>query len=165
MKESQKIYIKGNKERGDEIKEILTGLGASPVAGIDCNNEFFIYYIDHDNKIALAVIDSEVGRIIMDNYKEIFLPPRPWKDGDILAVNHRVYRSGIYAVFRKYAENNTFDSYILFNDEYMRFGISFHIRDFHLVHEVEKEDFNKKYDYMMSHLKAANDLLFRKDMR
>ena len=165
MKESQKIYIKGNKERGDEIKEILIGLGASPVAGIDCNNEFFLYYIDHDNKIALAVIDSEVGRIIMDNYKEIELPPREWKDGDILSYNGSdgLYCSGVYAVFEKYAGKNTFDSYILVSIDGMRFGASPPISDYHLANEVEKNDFNRYYNYMMTHLQAANDLL-RKDM-
>lgn len=82
MKEKQKIFIRGNKYRRDEIKDILTGLGAT-TEYLSCDNDHFIYFITHENEISIALIGSEVARIIMDNYKEIELPPQ-WHDGDIL---------------------------------------------------------------------------------
>lgn len=82
MKEKQKIFIRGNKYRRNEIKDILTGLGAT-TEYLSCDNDHFIYFITHENEISIALIGSEVARIIMDNYKEIELPPQ-WHDGDIL---------------------------------------------------------------------------------
>lgn len=156
MKDKQKIFIRGRKGRGSEIVKILTELGAKPMKD-SYDRDDCVYFIDHDNEIGCAPLCCEVARLVVDNYKEIELPERKWKDGDILAfnINHGVYCIGVYAVFKKYAENDTFESYILIDDEYMRFGISFPTRDYHLANEVEKEDFSKKYNYMMSHLKAA----------
>ena len=45
MKDNQKIYIRGNKERWNEIKDILTGLGATP-AECSCDDNF-IYFINN----------------------------------------------------------------------------------------------------------------------
>ena len=164
MKESQKIYIKGNKDRGDEIKDILTGRGAH-TEYVSCDNEDYIYFITHENVIGIAVIGSEVAKIIMDEYKEIMLPPRKWKKGDILSYNgdNELYCSGVFAVFEKYDGKNTFDSHILIDSNGMRFGVSLPITDYHLANIYEKNDFSRYYNYMMTHLQAANDLL-RKDM-
>ena len=163
MEEKKKVYIVGRKGRGSEIIDTLKGLGATKTMEISGEAKDTIYFIDHNDKITCALIDSEFGAIIMDNYKEIILPQKEWKDGDILAYNgcDELYCSGVYAVFKEYAENDIFDSYIFINNEYMRFGISFHTKDYHLANEVEKEDFSRKYDYMKSYLNAANTVLKR----
>lgn len=38
---------------------------------------------NHEGSISLVLLDSEFGKIIMDNYREFKLPEQ-WKDGDIL---------------------------------------------------------------------------------
>ena len=82
MKEEQKVYIKGVPNRGNEIIKELEKQG-----GINCQldgeDSKYLYYITHEGSISLALIDSEFGRIIMDNYKEIKVSDR-WKTGDIL---------------------------------------------------------------------------------
>ena len=158
MEEDKKVFIRGCKGREDEISDILTGLRATSYAS--CDNDQYLYFINHNNGIGAALIDSEVGDIIMDNYKEIELPRRQWKEGDILAFDK--YR-GSYAVFKKYADNNLFESYILLYEEEIRVGLTFPITSYHLANEDEKDDFYRRYNYMMSHMKAANDIL-RKDM-
>ena len=163
MEEKKKVFIRGNKDRGDEIRGILAGLGATNY--VSCDNDNYIYFINHENEISATLIDSEVGRIIMDNYKEIELPPMPWKDGDILAFSQRrsIYniskRIDSYAVFKKYTGKKTFESYIFIHGEEMHFGMTFPTAEFHLANEKEKEDFSRMYNYMVSHLKAVNTVL------
>ena len=82
MKEEWKVYIKGVPNRGNEVIKKLEKQG-----GINCQldgeDSKYLYYITHKGSISLALIDSEFGRIIMDNYKEIKVSDR-WKTGDIL---------------------------------------------------------------------------------
>ncbi len=159
MEENKKVFIRGRKGRGDEIKDILTGLGAEDI-GEGCDDDECVYYISHDNQIVGSFIDTELAQVIMDNYKEIELP-RKWKDGDILIFDFT--DSCTYAVFKKYAEDDTFESYILVNDDDVRLGISCPTGAYRLANEEEKEDFRRRYNYLLFHLKAAIDIL-RKDM-
>lgn len=76
MEENKKLFIRGRKGRGDEIKDILTGLGGKDI-GESCDDGECIYYISHDNQIAGSFVDFELAQVIMDNYKEIELPPFP----------------------------------------------------------------------------------------
>ena len=167
MEEKKKVFVRGRKGREKEVVDILTGLGANAPKYEFAKRDGYIYFISHNNEIGVALVDSEVGAIIMDNYKEVELSPMPsWEDGDILAFNHDggFYRSGVYAVFKKYTENDIFESYILVNDDDMRLGISCPTGAYHLANEVEKEDFRRRYSFMMSHLKAATAVL-NKDMK
>lgn len=133
MKDSQRIYIRGNKNRGDEIKDILTGLGAHPVTDISYNDDRFIYFINHENEIGIALIDSEVARIIMDNYKEIKLPEQ-WKNGDILINNNNDY-----ALFKKYKDNDYFEAYFLLDKKQIIFDMTLSIGSYRRVNEEERE--------------------------
>lgn len=154
MEEKKKVFIRGRKGREQEIIDILTGLGANVPKFEFGKGDDYLYFIHHNNEIGVALINSEVGAIIMDNYKEIELrPQKSWEDGDILAFNF--YCGMVYAVFKKYTENDTFESYILVNDDDVRLGISCPTGAYHLANEVEKEDFRRRYSFMMSHLKAA----------
>lgn len=158
MKESQKIYIKGNKDRGDEIEAILTGLGATPVAGIDCDNDQFLYFIDHDNEICIAIIDSEVGRIIMDNYKEIELPQQPWKewkewkDGDILIDDYEPKR---YAVFKEHGKGLAFRAYFVLLDKTAYFDTPANVRHLHLASTEEVENLPSLFRLLICGLNDA----------
>ena len=81
MEEKKKVWIRGRKGSGNEIKKILKGLGAK-VYGLDCNEDDCIYFIDHENGIGVTFSDSETAQIIMDYYREIELPRQDQKDGE-----------------------------------------------------------------------------------
>lgn len=95
MKEKWKVYIKGVPGRGDEVIKILEDLGAKNLFDYDGNKLIYLYYIWHDGSIHVELIDNEYGQIIMDNYRELYLPEK-WKDGDIL-FSPRYKRFAIYA--------------------------------------------------------------------
>ena len=151
MEDKQKVYIRGCKGRGSEIKDILTGLGATET--IDgCNNDDRVYFINHHNKITCAFIDSEVGAIIMDNYKEIELPQREWKDGDILVCNRY---PNCYAVFKKYIDNNTFDAYFIYDNKNAYFDATVFSGDYHRASAKETEGLPRLFSYLMAYLNDA----------
>ena len=71
MEEKKKVFIRGRKGRGDEIKGILEGLGAE-AKGINCNEGDCVYFINHDNEIdCVPGFSTELAQVIMDNYREI----------------------------------------------------------------------------------------------
>lgn len=153
MEEKKKVFIRGRKGREKEVVDILTGLGANAPKCEYGDSDDYLYFINHNNEIGVALIGSEVGAIVMDNYKEIELPPMPsWEDGDILASNQirsalcLNQRRSAYAVFKKYTGNTTFDSYIFIQGEEMYFGLTFPTAEFHLANEKEKEDFSRTYN-------------------
>ena len=135
MKEKQKIFIRGNKDRGDEIRGLLVGLGATNY--VSCDNDNYIYFINHENKISATLIDSEVGRIIMDNYKEIKLPGQEWKDGDVLICDKW---PGQCAVFKKYREDDVFETYFIFDDGGLSFNATAPVELYHLANGKELEE-------------------------
>lgn len=95
MKEKWKVYIKGVPGRGDEVIKILEDLGAKNSFDYDGNKLVYLYYIWHNGSIHVELIDNEYGQIIMDNYRELYLPEK-WKDGNIL-FSPRYKRFAIYA--------------------------------------------------------------------
>ena len=109
MEEKKKVWIRGRKGWGSEIKGILTGLGAK-AAGIICEDGDCIYFINHNNEIdCVPGFSTELGQIIMDNYKEIKLPGQEWKDGDILV---RADRIGIeFVVFKRLCDDDDYFFY------------------------------------------------------
>lgn len=84
MREDLKVYIKGIPGRGKEVIKILTDLGGKESNSyLTGANKRGIYYIQHNLMISFAAMNTEMSKIIMDNYKEIKLPEQ-WKNGDIL---------------------------------------------------------------------------------
>ncbi len=148
MEEKKKVFIRGCKNRGDEIKNILTGLGAT-ATDISFSDDKFIYFINHHNKISLALVSSEVGAIIMDNYKEIQLPQKQWKDGDVLVNNN--YPSS-YAVFKKYNDNGTFEAYFTLDQKTAHFDTAAYVEAFHLASAEELENLPRLFSFLMGNL-------------
>lgn len=149
MEEKKKVFIRGNKYRGDEIKDILTGLGAT-TEYVSCDNDDYIYFITHENEISIALIGSEVARIIMDNYKEIELPQQPWKDGDIL-VDDSEPKS--YAVFKEYnKEFNAFRTYFILNNKTAYFDTPANVGHYHLASKEEIESLSMLFCFLMGRL-------------
>lgn len=80
MKTEQRVYIKGNRYRGDEVIKLLTDLGGkNDDFQYSGKNEDAIYFIDPEGDIAWTS-DSNTSMIlpyIKEFYKEIKLPK--WK--------------------------------------------------------------------------------------
>lgn len=159
MEEKKKVFIRGCKDRGDEIKDILTGLGAHPVTDVSCNDDHFIYFINYKNEIGVARIGSEVARIIMDKYKEIELPQQQWKDGDILVCNRY---PNCYAVFKKYDVNDTFDAYFIFDNKNVNSDATAFAEAYHRATAEEIENLPRLIDFLMGYLNEAGLCLPKK---
>ena len=161
MEEKKKVYIRGHKGREQDVVDILVGLGANAPKHEFGDSDDYLYFINHNNEIGVALINSEVGAIIMDNYKEVELrPQKAWKDGDILVYNSNPF---LYAVFGKYRNEHAFETFFLLCKKEVFFNTVANIENYHLASEKEKEGFYRWYNYMMSHVKSVNDIL-RKDM-
>ena len=159
MEEKKKIYVRGRKGRGSEIHGILTGLGATDAHGMRCENEDAIYFINHKNKISCALIDSEVGAIVMDNYKEIEFTPLPWKDGDILVDNNN---PNCYAVFKKYYVNSTFEVYFILYDKTAHFDTLASVECYHLASSEELENVSLLFSLLIGALNEVGLCLPKK---
>ena len=158
MEEKKKVFIRGQKGRGDEIKGILTGLGAE-AADISCNEDDCIYFIDHENVIYVTLIDSELAQVIMDNYKEIELTPLPWKDGDIL-IDDNYPKS--YAVFKEYNEGHTFGAYFILINKTAFFNTSALAETFHRATTEELKTVPRLFVLLMGALNEAGLCLPKK---
>ena len=136
MEEKKKVWIRGRKGRGSEIKGILTGLGAK-AAGIICEDGDCIYFINHDNEIdCVPGFSTELAQIIMDNYREVELPAEQWKDGDVLICDKW---PGQCAVFKKYREDGVFETYLTFVDDGIEFNATAPVKIYHLASGKELE--------------------------
>lgn len=77
MKEEQKIYIKGNLERGSEVIKILTDLGGRNTYSYAGDSFDSYYFINPCGIISVSDFNSEVFSFVKEFYKEIDLPK--WK--------------------------------------------------------------------------------------
>lgn len=137
-----KVFVRGIRNHGDEVRRSLKELGAKEI--ISCSsyyeNDYAIYFINHEGLINSAQLNTELAKIIMDNYKEI--KPVLWNDGNILCNN----KTNDYAVFKEYSSDNLqskfkpYFSTMSFNKETNELLIS---NDWHLASEKEIENFNK----------------------
>lgn len=69
-KDDKKVYIRGNKYRGDAIIKTLTDKGALNVLKYDGTGESYVYYINDDNRIAMMLM-SKVENLKKNGYKEL----------------------------------------------------------------------------------------------
>ena len=80
-----RVWIRGNKERGEEVIKTLTDLGG--INTYSCagrSND--IYFIDQEegkNEINRVYDNTPLGRLIINFYKEIKLPWKP-KDKELV---------------------------------------------------------------------------------
>lgn len=94
MTDEQKVFIRGVAGCGKEVIKMLEDLGAKTTLSHLGENPSYIYIISHEGDINCALCESEAGKIIMDNYRELHLPDL-WKDGNVLATDY-----GVLMVFR-----------------------------------------------------------------
>lgn len=135
MEEKKKVWIRGRKGRGSEIKGILTGLGAK-AAEVICEDGDCIYFINHDNEIdCVSDFSTELAQIIMDNFREVELPAEQWKDGDVLICD----KWPECAVFKKYREDGLFETYLTVDDEGVSLNATAPVEIYHLANGKEFE--------------------------
>ena len=78
MKDCQKVYIKGDLKRGDEVIKYLENLGGRNFHSINGKNVNAYYFINPNGIIVNSYLSgSEVFSYVKDFYKEIELPK--WK--------------------------------------------------------------------------------------
>ena len=152
MEENKKVYIRSCIGRGSEVIDTLKGLGATKIIEISGEAKDTIYFIDHDNHITCALVDSEIGAIIMDNYREIELPQRRWKDGDILIDNNDPKS---YAVFKEYNKDHTFGAYFILINKTAYFNTSASVETFHRATTEELKTVPRLFVLLMGALNEA----------
>ena len=141
MEEKKKVWIRGRKGCGKEIVKVLEGLGAE-LADSSCDEENYVYFITHNDKIIGAPLGFEVAAIVMDNYKEIKLPGQEWKDGDVLICDKW---PGQCAVFKKYREDGVFETYLTIDEGGLSFNATAPVEIYHLASGKEFEDAAKMF--------------------
>ena len=93
--ENLRVWIRGNKERGEEVIKTLTDLGG--INTYSCagrSND--IYFIDQEegkNEINRVYDNTPLGRLIINFYKEIKLPWKP-KDKELVWCWDTTYTCG-----------------------------------------------------------------------
>ena len=81
--ENMRVWIRGNKERGEEVIKALTDLGAKNNFKHHVWNEDAIFFIDKNNEVDSTVKESTLAAFIANFYKEIKLPYKP-KDKELV---------------------------------------------------------------------------------
>ena len=78
MKDNQKVYIRGNAKKGNEVIKLLEDLGGRNSHSMDGNNVNAYYFINPNGIIVNTCSSgSEVFSYVKEFYKEISLPK--WK--------------------------------------------------------------------------------------
>lgn len=103
MKQKQKIYIKGSKDRPEEVRRILKQHGGNAKRDTNFTYDDYIYYIKHNGIVDYTAKSSELYKMITEYYQEIKLPedPKDWKTGDILVNDSDPNK---FYVFDKFSE-------------------------------------------------------------
>lgn len=80
---NMRVWIHGNKERGEEVIKALTDLGAKNIINQSGDQEEFIYFITIKGLIDIVSVGSDEASWISILYKEIKLPWKP-KDKELV---------------------------------------------------------------------------------
>lgn len=105
MRDSQKVYIKGDSSRGDEVIKTLIGLGGINLSNLDGKGEDTYYYISPSGIIiGVASYEKNMMSILKEFYREINLTR--WKP----EYGECFYYINIDGTVRKDRWNYTFDN-------------------------------------------------------
>lgn len=110
MEDKQKVYIKGNSTRGDEVIKLLKDLGGRNTQVLTGEKEDAYYFINPEGVIDFAyTFGSAIWPFIKEFYKEVKLPRwKPEYRGDYYFITFRgeILRSKWYGTVD---ENLCFD--------------------------------------------------------
>lgn len=157
MKEEQKVYIRGSKNRPNDVRKVLEQHGGKVEEGIKINFilEDSFYYINHDGIIDYTSEESELYKMITEYYHEVKLPnSENWKTGDIL-VN---YNSSKFYVFDKFTEQGNIFVYLEIikdsrEDKILSITEMYHLISCTSLHKVNNKE-----------LKIFHDILAEKNL-
>lgn len=138
MTEAWKVYIRGVQGRGEEVIKMLEDRGGSKHCQFDGEDPDNIYFITHEGNIFMKYSYTEMGKIIMDNYREIKLPEK-WKDGDILKYTNY---PGCYAVFKEYVSDDEFRFSMCFDNTSFTFNGIASVNPYSLATPSQVEEFH-----------------------
>lgn len=142
MKKEWKVFILGNKDRGDEVIKALTDLGGRNYDLLHGTNNNSLYFINPDGIICCTCFGSEIAKIIMYNYYEIKLPEKQWRDGDIL-FSEIDNEFAVFEVEHIHYPNKFFSHLSTCHAGYLTNQLM-HKKDFRLATESEIEQFHNR---------------------
>lgn len=141
MKEEWKVYIKGVPGRGDEVRQALIDLGGKVYHYFNYDVPGYLYFMNHHGEIKYTEESCDIGKIIMDCYRELRLPEK-WKDGDVLISKDGVF----FCIFRRYEPDSFFSASLEVSDnicnEYSK-GLFCFVGCYRLATPAEVERFHE----------------------
>lgn len=148
MKENQKVYIRGIKNRGDEIIETLKKLGGINRKSLGGDDKYAYYYINPKGVIDY-VYEHEYSPdylLVKEFYKKIELSERKnWKDGDLLVRSYEGKKE--YIVYSD--KKSEIDGYIVLSYVYADDNVCYanaalvNTSDFKPAFKDDTEEFQK----------------------
>lgn len=152
MKEEQKIYIRGSKNRPDDVRKILEQNGGEVIEGTNFTLEDSIYYINHDGIIDYAPEGSELFHWITEYFHEIKWPnhSESWQAGDILVNNND---SNEFYVFDKFAEQENIFVHLKIiknprEDKILGINDTYHLIPHTLFHKANDKELKTFHDIL-----------------
>lgn len=148
MKDSQKVYIRGVENRGNEVIETLKKLGGINRQSLGGGNKHVYYYINPKGAIDYGYVDecSPEHLLVKEFYKEITLPERKnWKDGDLLVRSYEGKKE--YIVYSD--KKSEIDGYIVLSYVYADDNVCYanaalvNTSDFKPASKDDTEEFQK----------------------
>lgn len=141
MKNKQKVWIRGVEGRGDEVLNALKAVGGKLTHGsrLSGEDDTCIYSITHKGFLCAIPAEHEVGKIVMDCYREIKLSER-WKDGTVLF-------SPLHRTFAVYTEEDNPLSYVptrfVLSDNEIEYNCGIRKRDYRIANKKERKIFSE----------------------
>ena len=107
--ENMRVWIRGNRERGEEVIKALTDLGAKNIINQSGDQEEFVYFITIKGLIDIVSVGSDEASWVSILYKEINLPWKP-KDKELVWCWNASIPYGKCLRFYDAKNNCTFDT-------------------------------------------------------
>lgn len=154
MKEQQKIYIRGSKDRPNDVRKILEQHGGKVDKVTNFTSSDCIYFINHDGNIDCAFVDSELYKIITEYYQEFKLTnsSKSWKAGDILVNDED---SNKFYIFDRYANDESIFVYLEINkspteDKASRINEIYHLIPYTPSHKADDKELKTFYSILVA---------------
>lgn len=154
MKEEQKIYIRGSKDRPNDVRRILEQHGGKVEEGTNFTFENCIYYIGHNGVIHyISDIDyiptvSELYKMITKYYHEVKLPNSSeyWERGDILVNNNDPNE---FYVFDKFTEKGNIFVYLRVVKDPFRIDNIYQVVSYFPCHKANDKELKAFYNTLI----------------
>lgn len=156
MKEEQKIYIRGSKDRSSDVRKILEQHGGKVEAVANFTYDNCIYYINHDGIVDYTHEGSELCNMLIEYYHQVELPnPEHWERGDVLVSDNNLDR---FFIFDKFDFNDDILVYLEVIKGHSEYNFSKINAEYHIVHYEQCHKANDK------ELKTFYDTLAARDL-